>query len=78
MTESSAWIPRRKNWLATFKNAGVAWNRAPGVVNDHDFRSEAEGIAIPYGIYDLQANRGTMFVGTTYDTPSFAVDAIEQ
>ena len=27
-------------------------------VNDHDFRSVAKGIAIPYGIYDTQANRG--------------------
>jgi hypothetical protein len=69
---------KKKELVGHFKNAGVAWNRAPVVVNDHDFRSEAEGIAIPYGIYDLQANRGTMFVGTTYDTPSFAVDAIEQ
>ena len=60
---------KKKELVGHFKNAGVAWNRAPVVVNDHDFRSEAEGIAIPYGIYDLQANRGTMFVGTTYDTP---------
>ena len=48
------------------------------MVNDHDFRSQAEGVAIPYGIYDMQANQGTVFVGTSYDTPEFAVDAIEQ
>ena len=30
-----------------------------------------------YGVYDLQANRGTLFVGTSYDTPEFAVDCIE-
>lgn len=42
----------------------------PVPVNDHDFRSDAIGIAIPYGVYDLQANRGTVFVGTTYDTPT--------
>ena len=42
----------------------------PVLVNDHDFRSDAIGIAIPYGVYDLQANRGTVFVGTTYDTPT--------
>ena len=50
----------------------------PVPVNDHDFRSDAIGIAIPYGVYDLQANRGTVFVGTTYDTPYFAVDAVEK
>ncbi len=36
--------------------------REPVLVNDHDFRSQAEGIAIPYGIYDLQANRGAVLL----------------
>ncbi len=39
---------KKKELVGHFKNAGVAWNRAPVVVNDHDFRSEAEGIAIQY------------------------------
>ncbi len=68
---------KKKEMVGPFKNAGVAWNREPELVNDHDFRSYAEGIAIPYGIYDLSANRGTLFVGTTRDTPLFAVDSIE-
>ena len=34
--------------------------------------------AIPYGVYDLQANTGTVFVGTSADTPAFAVDCIEK
>jgi hypothetical protein len=29
-------------------------------------------MAIPYGIYDLAANRGSVFVGTSHDTPEFA------
>ena len=68
---------KKKELVGHFKNPGVAWNREPIEVNDHDFRSYAEGIAIPYGIYDLLANQGTLFVGTTCDTPQFAVDAIE-
>lgn len=68
---------KKKELVGPFKNSGVAWNREPEVVNDHDFRSYAEGIAIPYGIYDLSANQGALFVGTTRDTPQFAVDAIE-
>ena len=44
----------------------------------HGFRSEADGLAIPYGIYDTQANRGAVFVGTSHNTPAFAVDAIAQ
>jgi hypothetical protein len=48
------------------------------LVQDHDFRSQAKGMAIPYGIYDLHANRGTVVVGTSHDTPAFAVEAICQ
>ena len=40
--------------------------------------SDAEGRAIPYGIYDPRANAGTVFVGQTADTPAFAVDCIEK
>lgn len=69
---------KKKELVGCFKNPGVAWNREPVEVNDHDFRSHALGMAIPYGIFDLQANRGTLFVGTSYDTPQFAVDSIEK
>lgn len=43
-------------------------------VNAHDFRSDAIGIANPYGVYDLQANLRSLFVGTSHDTPVFAAD----
>jgi hypothetical protein len=33
---------------------------------------------IPYGIYDLANNQGAVFVGTSVDTPAFAVDSIER
>ena len=69
---------KKKEMVGRFKNAGTTWTRQPVLVNDHDFRSDAEGIAIPYGIFDLQANRGTVFVGTSYDTPQFAVESIEK
>jgi hypothetical protein len=69
---------KKKEQIGNFKNAGAKWDREPVQVNDHDFRSEADGMAIPYGIYDTQANRGAVFVGTSHDTPTFAVDAIAQ
>ena len=69
---------KKKELVGVFKNAGVAWSRQPVAVNDHDFRSDALGIAVPYGVYDLLANRGTLFVGTSYDTPQFAVASIEK
>ena len=60
---------KKKALVGRFRNAGAKWNRSPEQVNDHDFRSDAEGLAIPYGIYDPRANAGTVFVGRTADTP---------
>ena len=68
---------KKKEMVGRFKHPGAAWSREPVEVNDHDFRSDAVGMAIPYGVYDLAANRGTVFVGTSHDTPAFAVDSIE-
>jgi len=69
---------KKKELVGNFKNGGAKWDQQPVVVNDHDFRSQADGIAVPYGIYDMQGNRGTLFVGTSHDTPEFAVDCIEK
>ena len=62
---------KKKELVGTFRNPGAKWVRRPERVNDHDFRSDAEGLAIPYGIYDPRANAGTVFVGQTADTPAF-------
>jgi hypothetical protein len=67
---------KKKEPVGNFKNHGVSWERTPVLVKDHDFRSDAEGMAVPYGIYDTQANLGFVVVGTSYETPAFAVDAI--
>ena len=69
---------KKKELVGQFKNNGRVWSRSPISVQDHDFRSQAKGMAIPYGIYDLQANRGMVVVGTSHDTPAFAVEAICQ
>ena len=65
---------KKRELVGNFKNHGTTWERSPLAVNDHDFRSQADGIAIPYGIYDLTANRGFVVVGTSHDTPDFAAD----
>ena len=65
---------KKRELVGNFKNSGNSWERSPQAVNDHDFRSLADGIAIPYGIYDLSANRGFLVVGTSHDTPDFAAD----
>ena len=69
---------KKKELVGAFRNPGAKWDRSPELVNDHDFPSDAEGLAIPYGIYDPRANAGTVFVGRTADTPAFAVDCIEK
>lgn len=55
---------KKKEIVGCFKNPGAAWSQQPRLVNDHDFGSESDGKAIPFGIYDLSANRGTVYVGT--------------
>ena len=65
---------KKRELIGNFKNQGTTWERSPQAVNDHDFRSQADGIAIPYGVYDLCANRGFVVVGTSHDTPDFAAD----
>ena len=67
---------KKKELIGRFRNAGTRWRRTPEEVHDHDFRSQADGRAIPYGLYDLQANTGAFYVGLSHDTPQFAVDCI--
>jgi hypothetical protein len=67
---------KKKELVGSFKNNGRVWSQTPILVQDHDFRSQAKGLATPYGIYDVQANRGLVMIGTSHDTPSFAVEAI--
>jgi DDE family transposase len=67
---------KKKELIGQFKNPGTSWEKEPRRVNDHDFRSDAQGMMIPYGIYDPEANRGFVVVGTQRETPAFAVDAI--
>ena len=42
----------------------------------HDFPTDAEGKAIPYGIYDMARNEAWVSVGLDHDTPAFAVASI--
>jgi len=62
--------------IGLFHQSGRRWTQDPIEVLDHDFPSDAEGVAIPYGVYDLARNEGFVCVGTTRDTSEFAVDSI--
>ena len=67
---------KKKELVGNFKNPGRVWSSKPTPVNDHDFRSQGKGMANPYGIYDPIANRGSLFVGTSHDTPRFAAENV--
>ncbi len=69
---------KKKELVGNFENKGVEWRSKgdPILVEDHDFRSRAEGIAIPYGAYDIGKNEGFVNVGISKDTAEFAVNSI--
>jgi hypothetical protein len=67
---------KKKELVGNFKNAGATWCQEAARVNLHDFPQDAIGRAVPYGIYDVAANRGFVCVGDSADTPAFAVEAI--
>ena len=69
---------KKRELVGRFKNAGTTWETTPVLVNDHDFRTLAEGVAIPWGLYDTQANRGHVYIGNSHDTPAFSVTALAQ
>ena len=65
---------KKKELVGNFKNAGRAWCQEAIQVNVHDFPSQGDGKAVPYGVYDLIHNQGTVYVGQSADTAEFAVD----
>jgi len=67
---------KKKELVGNFRNPGRTWRREPLEVLTTDFLSEAEGKAIPYGIYDLRRNEGYVVVGLSHETAAFAVAAI--
>lgn len=67
---------KKRELVGNFKNTGTKWDREPTLVNDHDFRSLASGVAVLYGVYDVSANHGAMSVGVSHETSAFAVASI--
>lgn len=69
---------KKRELVGLFKNHGRAWRRTPMDVDMYDFPTDAEGVAIPYGIYDVTRGDGFVVVGTSHNTPAFASNAIHQ
>lgn len=67
---------KKKELIGNFKNNGQNWCLEAEQVNDHDFKVDALGRAVPYGIYVVNQNRGYVYVGQSADTAEFAVDVL--
>jgi hypothetical protein len=67
---------KKRELVGNFKNAGGTWRREAIAVLEYDYPSYADGVAIPYGVYDLAANDGFVMIGTSRQTPEFAIAAI--
>jgi len=69
---------KKRELAGNIRNNGVEWHPSGEAdsVNACDFLSEAEGVAVPYGVYDMKENIGWVNVGITKDTAEFAVQAI--
>ena len=78
---------KKKEQIGNFKNNGKEWIKRGSLgreqenetqVNAYDFRSLAEGLAIPYGIYDRLEKHGFINVGLDHDTAAFAVESLRR
>lgn len=65
---------QKKELLGNFARSGAIYCREAPKVNDHDFKSAANGVVIPHGIYDLTKNVGYISLGTSKDTAAFVAD----
>lgn len=69
---------KKKEMLGNFYRDGKLYTTEPIKVNDHDFKSFAEGVVIPHGIYDVELNKAMINIGSSFDTGEFACDSLRQ
>jgi Rhodopirellula transposase DDE domain len=71
---------KKKELVGRYAQAGKEWHPQgePVDVSTYDFPSEADGKAIPYGVYDLTDNSAWVSVGIDHDTSVFAVATIQK
>ena len=71
---------KKKELVGNFKNSGRKWMKKgkAEIVNIYDFWFLADGKAIPYGIYNINMNKGFVNVGIDHNTSEFAVESIRQ
>jgi hypothetical protein len=68
---------KKRELLGPFYRDGVLLTRQTLLAFDHAFPRFADGVVIPYGLYDLRRNEGYVHLGTSHDTSAFACDCLE-
>src|SRR5262245_9708208 len=69
---------KKRELVGNFKNAGGTWRQEAISVLEYDYPSYADGVAIPYGVYDVGTNDGFVVIGISRQTPKFATAAIRR
>jgi hypothetical protein len=67
---------KKKEFLGNLYRAGKLYTREELRTLDHDFPSDAEGVVIPHGLYDLKRDHGHVNPGASRDTSRFACDSL--
>ncbi|WP_315722350.1 MULTISPECIES: ISAzo13 family transposase [unclassified Bradyrhizobium] len=67
---------KKKELIGNFRREGKSWRRQPVETEPH-FASYAKCVAVPFGIYDINKNKGYVTVGTSNNTSAFAVHCLE-
>ncbi|MHB1434770.1 MAG: ISAzo13 family transposase, partial [Thermoplasmata archaeon] len=69
---------KKKEKVGLFKNSGRTYRPSgePVEVNVYDFPRLSKGTAVPYGVYDVDRNRGLVNVGTSNETGEFAAQSL--
>jgi hypothetical protein len=65
---------KKKERLGNFYRNGKCFCTKSVRVYDHDYEYLSEGKVIPHGIYDIQANKGYISIGSSSETADFIVD----
>jgi hypothetical protein len=67
---------KKREILGDYVRPGSVLSTAPLRGWDHDFPGLRKGVVIPHGIYDLGRNEGYVHLGTSHNTPEFAIDSM--
>jgi hypothetical protein len=68
---------KKKEMIGNFYRDGRVYCKEATAVNDHDFNSFSDGVAVPHGIYDVSKNICYLSIGTNKDTAEFVKDNID-